>query len=46
MNRPGLIEALSRDTELPISKAKEVMKTVFNTTANALAHGDRVDTAK
>ena len=43
MNKSDLIEALSRDAELPISKAKEVVKTVFNTTANALAKGDRVE---
>ena len=43
MNKSDLIEALSRDAELPISKAREVVKTVFNTTANALADGDRVE---
>ena len=43
MNKSDLIEALSRDAGLPISKAREVVKTVFNTTANALADGDRVE---
>jgi len=43
MNKSDLIEALSRDAELPIGKVKEVVKTVFNTMANALAKGDRVE---
>ncbi len=43
MNKSDLIEALSRDAELPIGKAEEVVKTVFNTMANALAKGDRVE---
>ena len=43
MNESDLIEALSRDAELPIGKAEEVVKTVFNTMANALAKGDRVE---
>jgi len=43
MNKSDLIEALSRDAELPIGKAEEVVKTVFNTMANALAEGDRVE---
>jgi integration host factor subunit beta len=43
MKKSDLIEALSRDAELPIGKAEEVVKTVFNTMANALAKGDRVE---
>jgi integration host factor subunit beta len=42
MNRSNLIEALTKDTGLPKGKAEEVVKTVFNTMANALADGDRV----
>jgi len=34
---------LSKDTELPIVKAEEVVRTLFNSMANALADGDRVD---
>ncbi len=34
---------MSRDAELPIGKAKEVVKTVFTTMANALSKGDRVE---
>ena len=43
MNRSNLIEALTKDTGLTTSNAKEVVKTVFNTMANALADGDRVE---
>jgi len=43
MNKSDLIEALSKDTGLPKGKAEEVVKTVFNTMANALAKGDRVE---
>ena len=43
MNRSNLIEALTKDTGLPKGKAEEVVKTVFNTMANALAKGDRVE---
>jgi integration host factor subunit beta len=34
---------LSKDTGLKTGKAEEVVKTVFNTMANALAKGDRVE---
>ena len=43
MNKSDLIEALSTDTGLPLSKAEEVVKTLFNTMATALAKGDRVE---
>ena len=43
MNKSDLTEALSRDTELPIRKAEEVVKTVFNSMANALTNNDRVE---
>jgi len=43
MNKSNLIEALTKDTGLPKGKAEEVVKTVFNTMANALAKGDRVE---
>ena len=43
MNKSDLIEALSKDTGLTISKAGEVVKAVFNRMANALADGDRVE---
>ena len=43
MDKSDLIEA-SRDTEVPIRKAKEVVKTVFNSMANALTDGGRMET--
>jgi integration host factor subunit beta len=43
MNKSDLIEALSKDTGLPIRKAEEVVKAVFNSMANALADGGRVE---
>ncbi len=43
MNKSDLTEALSRDTGLPIRKAEEVVKTVFNSMANALTNNDRVE---
>jgi len=43
MNKSDLTKALSKDTGLPIRKAEEVVKTVFNSMANALAGGDRVE---
>ena len=43
MNKSDLTEALSRDTGLPIRKSEEVVRTVFNSMANALAGGDRVE---
>ncbi len=38
-----LIEALSNEAGLTTSNAKDVVKTVFNSMANALAKGDRVE---
>ena len=43
MHRSDLIEVLSKDTRLTIRKAEQVVKTVFNNMANALANGDRVE---
>jgi len=43
MNKSDLIQALSRDAGLPKGKAEEVVKTVFNTMANGLAKGGRVE---
>ena len=38
-----LIEALSNEAGLTTSDAKEVVKTVFNSMANALINNDRVE---
>lgn len=43
MNKSDLIEVLSKDTGLTIRKAEQVVKTVFNSMAKALANGDRVE---
>ena len=43
MIKAELIEALSNEAGLTRSKAKDVVKTVFNTMANALAKGNRVE---
>ncbi len=43
MDKSHLIAALSKDTGLTIRKAEEVVKAVFNSMANALADGNRVE---
>jgi nucleoid DNA-binding protein len=43
VNRSDLTEALSKDTGLTIVKAEEVVRTVFNSVANTLAHGAGVE---
>ncbi len=43
MTKTGLIQALSKDTGLTIRKVEEVVKAVFNSMANALADGDRLE---
>ena len=43
MNRSNLIEALSKDAGIKTGKAEEVVRTVFNAMANALAKGARVE---
>ncbi len=43
MTKTELIEALAKEAGLTRSKAKDVVKTVFNSMANALADGDRVE---
>ena len=43
MNKSDLMEALSRETGLPKVKAEEVVNTVFDQMADALAEGERVE---
>ena len=43
MNKSDLIEALSKETGLPVRKAEEVVNTVFNSMADSLAKGDRIE---
>jgi hypothetical protein len=40
MNKSDLIETLSKDTGLPIRKAEEVVKALFNSMANAVVNND------
>jgi len=43
MNKSDLVEALSKETGLTLTKAEEVVNTAFYGMANALADGDRVE---
>jgi integration host factor subunit beta len=43
MNKSDLISELSNETGLTLAKAGEVVNTVFDGIANALAKGDRVE---
>ena len=43
MNKSDLIEALNKETGFSLNRAEEVVNTVFNGMANALAKGDRVE---
>ncbi|MBW1805303.1 MAG: integration host factor subunit beta [Deltaproteobacteria bacterium] len=43
MNKLDLIEALSKDAGLTIRKAEDVVNATFNSMADALARGDRVE---
>jgi integration host factor subunit beta len=43
MNRSDLIKILSKETGLTVRKAEDVVNTIFNGMADALAKGDRVE---
>ena len=43
MNKSDLIEALNKEIGFSLNRAEEVVNTVFNGMANALAKGDRVE---
>lgn len=43
MNKLDLTKALSREIDLPIRKAQEVVDMVFDTMASALIAGDRIE---
>lgn len=43
VNKSDLIEAMSKDTGLTLTKAEQVVNTVSSVMANALAKGDRVE---
>ena len=43
MNRSDLIKMLSKETGLTVKKAEDVVNTIFDGMADALAKGDRVE---
>jgi integration host factor subunit beta len=43
MNKSDLIKALSREMDLPIRKAEEIVDMVFDTISKSLASGDRIE---
>jgi len=43
MNKSELIVAFSRETNLPVRKAQEVLDMVFDTMSRALIAGDRIE---
>jgi integration host factor subunit beta len=43
MKKSVLIEALSEEKDLTLNKAEEIVNMVFDSMANALAKGDRVE---
>jgi integration host factor subunit beta len=43
MNKSDLTKALSREIDLPIRKAAEIVDKVFDTMSSALTVGDRVE---
>ena len=43
MNKSDLIKALSREMDLPIRKAEEIVDKVFDTISTVLIAGDRIE---
>jgi len=43
MNKSDLVKSLAKETDLPMRKAEEIVDTVFNTMADALMAGDRIE---
>jgi integration host factor subunit beta len=43
MNKSDLIKALSRELDLPIRKAEEIVDKVFDTMSKSLVSGDRIE---
>ncbi len=43
MNKSDLTKALSREMDLPIRKAEEIIDTAFNTMSQSLVSGDRIE---
>ncbi len=43
MNKSDLIKALSKEYDLPLRKAEEIVDRVFSTMSAALINGDRIE---
>jgi integration host factor subunit beta len=43
MNKSDLIEALAKETELPLRKSEEIVNLVFDTMGAALIDGNRIE---
>jgi len=43
MNKSDLTKALSREMDLPIRKAEEIVDVVFDTMSKSLVSGDRIE---
>ena len=43
MNKPDLAKSLSKETDLPIRKAEEIVEKFFDTMSKALIAGDRIE---
>ena len=43
MNKSDLIEALAKETDLPVRKSEEIVSMVFDTMSDALITGDRIE---
>ena len=43
MNKSDLIKALSKEMDLPIRKAEEIVDMVFDTMSKSLVSGDRIE---
>lgn len=43
MNKSDLITALAKEADLPVRKSEEIVNLVFDTMAQALVDGDRIE---
>ncbi len=43
MNKSDLIEAVAKETNLPLRKSEDIVNLIFDTMSNALINGDRIE---
>jgi len=43
MNKPDIVQLLSKDIDIPLRKTDEIVDKVFETMSNALLSGDRIE---